>query len=159
MCFDQFWRVTSVSDGALAHIQWKAHTLGEELRIGKSTSSREITRYYPEKITTKKSNLCHPRKNKQTMRHMQSVYVHKHTLFSTAQNGMGTLCFGTTQDIPAGLYQPEFQDTASLSYRATVPAKNTHRHKHTCTQPDTHTLMSTLTTSQQRQRRLIQTEG
>lgn len=38
------------------------------------------------------------------------------------------LCFGTTQDIPAGLYQPEFQDTASLSYEATALAKNTRTH-------------------------------
>lgn len=49
------------------------------------------------------------------------------------------LCFGTTQDIPAGLYQREFQDTASLSYTATVPAKNTLRHStHRQTHTNTH---------------------
>lgn len=52
-------------------------------------------------------------------RHRQgeSVCVHKHTLFSTAQCRTATLCFGTTQDIPAGFYQPKFQDTTSLSHR------------------------------------------
>lgn len=50
-------------------------------------------------------------------RQRESVYVHKHTLFSTAQCRTVTLCFGTTQDIPAGFYQPKFQDTTSLSHR------------------------------------------
>lgn len=75
--------------------------------------------------------------------------VHSQRLFVTARCGTCMVCFGTTQDIPAGLYQPEFQDTASLSYAAKVPAKNTH------------TLTSTLTTdtSMLRQRRLIQMVG
>lgn len=34
-------------------------------------------------------------------------------LFIIAQNSVCSLCSGTTQDIPAGFYQPEFQDTAS----------------------------------------------
>lgn len=52
-------------------------------------------------------------------------------LFITAQYETCTRCCGTTQDIPAGLYQPKFQDTASLGYKATVTAKNTHTHAHT----------------------------
>ncbi len=83
------------------------------------------------------------------------------TPFITAQNGTYKLCCGTTQDIPAGLYQPQFQDTTSLSYAATVTAKNTHTHTHTRAHAHTDKHMSTLTTeaSQQRQRRLIQTQG
>lgn len=61
---------------------------------------------------------------------MWHVCVHKHILFITAQHMTCAPCFGTTQDIHAGLYQPEFQDTASLSYGATAPAKNTRTQVH-----------------------------
>lgn len=79
------------------------------------------------------------------------VYTQKHTFSLQQSGGHALFAFGTAQDIPAGFYQPVFQDTPSLGYGATEPAKNTHARAHT------QTLASTLTTatSQQRQKQLF----
>lgn len=75
---------------------------------------RNLSIYYFK--TTAKSKVQH-NSFMDRRRQRESVYVHKHTLFSAAQCRTATLCFGTTQDIPAGFYQPKFQDTTSLSHR------------------------------------------
>ena len=76
------------------------------------------------------------------------------TPFITAECRTCTLWFGTAQDIPAGVYQPKFQDTVSLSYGATEPNKNTytHTHTHTHTRASTHTSTLTTETSLRRQK-------
>lgn len=78
-------------------------------------------------------------------------------LFIIAQNSMCSLCSGTTQDIPAGFYQPEFQDTASQCYGASAPAKNIYAHTHACKYTPTH-ITHTCAHTQLRQRWLLQTQ-
>lgn len=75
------------------------------------------------------------------------MVVHKHTVHHGSVRHVYTMPW-TTQDVHAGLYQPEFQDTTSLSYGATAPAKNIHTNTHSYTHPHTYTLTET---SQQKQ--------
>lgn len=142
-----FWSVLEghlSSYRALAHGHYGKYThthTGRRIKGMKSKKqqgnrSLDIFMIWILKKKTTKINLISVTRAKKTYeptRHMRSTHVHKHTLIITAPYGTCTLCFGTTQDIPAGLYQPEFQDTASLSYGATVPAKNTDTHTRTHT--------------------------
>lgn len=143
------------SYGALAHshggkLSTHTHLKENQGYEKQEAAGKSITRYFHDLDPEKQHNLIsviHANKTYEPMRHC-AVSVCSQTQFITAQCGTCTLCFGTTQDIPAGLYQPDFQDTLCLSYEATVPAKNKH----------TRATILTTDMSQLRQSRLIQTE-
>lgn len=65
--------------------------------------------------------------------------VWRHAGFVTAACRMCPLRFGTTQDIPTGFYQSQFQDTVSLKLRSNWACQehtHMHMHTHTCKQTD-----------------------
>lgn len=63
------------------------------------------------------------------------AHIYRHTLF---KYGACTLCFGTTQAVPAGLYQPRVPGHGVLKLRSGCACQE-HMHTHTRSHTNTHT--------------------